>query len=122
MLANTEYCQSNISPRHPLQARRDEPSTARTAPCENKASAKEKHKAQKDNEQWEKDAGNVCIPEVQEDDVKPLEVAPEKYAVVADVAEELPRPEATEETTQGNEVASELKEVADASVTDDEPQ
>ena len=45
-----------------------------------------------------------------------------KYDVVAVFAEELPRPEMTEEITHGDKIALELKEVADANMTDDDPQ
>ena len=120
MPADIEHRQSAISARHPLQACRHEQSAAATEACGIQTSSKEKLRAQKANEQWERDAGNVCVPEVKEDDVKPSKVAPETYDVVADVAEQLQRPKAPEETTQGNEVASEVKEVEDGTITDDE--
>ena len=83
---------------------------------------KKKSKTQNDNEQWEKDAGNVSVPEIHDDDVETPQVAPEKCDVVADASEELPRPKATWDTTQDGDIASELKEIADGSVTDGEPQ
>ena len=87
-----------------------------------KPQPKKRSKIQNDNEQWEKDACNVCIPEVHEDDKEKPQVPPEKYDVEPDCTEELPQLEATETETQENDVVVELKEVADAIMTDDEPQ
>ena len=74
-----------------------------------------------DGDSGEREAGNVSVPDAEkEEDMPPT--LPEKCDVVADAAEELPRPEATPKQKQGEEEAMELKEVADGSMTDDEPQ
>ena len=74
-----------------------------------------------DDGRWEREAGNVSVPDAGKEDDKPPTL-PDKCDVAADAAEEMPRPEATPKQTQEEETATELKEVADGNMADDELQ
>ena len=66
-----------------------------------KASAKKRRTQQCDDydDRWEREAGNVSVPDAEKEEDKPPTL-PEKCDVAADVAEEMPRPEATPKQTQ----------------------
>ena len=117
----------NIVNRVFLHGTQSTPVTTSLAPS-SRESTKEKAPEKKrrtqqhdDDEIWEQEADNVSVPDAEkEDDMPPT--LPEKCDMAADAAGEMPWPGATPKQTQGEETATELKEVADGNMTNDEPQ
>ena len=87
--------------------------TARAAKA--KVPDRKRSRRTEENDNWEQDAGNVSLPEIKEDEEQPQEQA-EKCDVTADAAEQLSRPQA--KSLESPEEASNLKEVVDVNLTD----
>ena len=80
---------------------------------------KKRNKAQDKNETWEQDAGNVSVPEIAADARQP-QAPPEKIDVTADDAEQMTGSRAKTTGTHEDAAASDVKEIIDVNVEDDQ--
>ena len=109
-------------------ARRPTTTTTQETVQQGATPTRKRHNNQTDNDSWERDAGNTCLPEVGEDKTRPRELS-EKCDVAAGDAEQRPGP-AAKYVTPKEEPSSDIEEVVDidseesesAPGTDDEPQ